>query len=79
MHRVVLYQPQIPHNTGNVARSCAATGQELHLVAPLGLRSVIGSCVAPGSTTGPTFHCTNIMSGMPFNRSGGSVEGDWWV
>lgn len=36
MPRVVLYQPQIPPNTGNVARSCAATGQELHLVAPLG-------------------------------------------
>lgn len=36
MPRVVLYQPQIPPNTGNVARSCAATEQELHLVAPLG-------------------------------------------
>jgi tRNA (cytidine/uridine-2'-O-)-methyltransferase len=36
MPRVVLYQPQIPPNTGNVARSCAATSQELHLVAPLG-------------------------------------------
>lgn len=36
MPRVVLYQPQIPPNTGNVARTCAATGQELHLVSPLG-------------------------------------------
>ena len=36
MPRVVLYQPQIPPNTGNVARSCAATGAELHLVGPLG-------------------------------------------
>jgi tRNA (cytidine/uridine-2'-O-)-methyltransferase len=36
MPRVVLFQPQIPPNTGNVARTCAATGQELHLVAPLG-------------------------------------------
>jgi tRNA (cytidine/uridine-2'-O-)-methyltransferase len=36
MPRVVLYQPQIPPNTGNVARTCAATAQELHLVAPLG-------------------------------------------
>ena len=36
MPRVVLYQPQIPPNTGNVARSCAATAQELHLVGPLG-------------------------------------------
>lgn len=36
MPRVVLVHPQIPPNTGNVARSCAATGSELHLVEPLG-------------------------------------------
>jgi tRNA (cytidine/uridine-2'-O-)-methyltransferase len=36
MPRVVLFEPQIPPNTGNVARTCAATGMELHLIAPLG-------------------------------------------
>jgi tRNA (cytidine/uridine-2'-O-)-methyltransferase len=36
MPRVVLYQPEIPPNTGNVARTCAATATELHLVEPLG-------------------------------------------
>lgn len=36
MLKVVLVNPQIPPNTGNVARSCAATGTELHLVGPLG-------------------------------------------
>lgn len=36
MPRVVLYQPQIPPNTGNIARTCAAMAQELHLVGPLG-------------------------------------------
>ncbi|MBE9129069.1 MULTISPECIES: tRNA (cytidine(34)-2'-O)-methyltransferase [unclassified Coleofasciculus] len=36
MLRVVLVQPQIPPNTGNIARTCAATGTELHLVGPLG-------------------------------------------
>ncbi|KAG2446402.1 hypothetical protein HXX76_000987 [Chlamydomonas incerta] len=35
---VVLVHPQIPQNTGNVARSCAATGTPLHLVAPLGFK-----------------------------------------
>lgn len=34
--QVVLVQPQIPPNTGNVARLCAATGSVLHLVKPLG-------------------------------------------
>lgn len=36
MPRVVLVQPQIPPNTGNIARTCAATGTELHLIGPLG-------------------------------------------
>jgi tRNA (cytidine/uridine-2'-O-)-methyltransferase len=33
---VVLIEPEIPGNTGNIARLCAATGMELHLVKPLG-------------------------------------------
>ncbi|AFZ02920.1 tRNA (cytidine(34)-2'-O)-methyltransferase [Calothrix sp. PCC 6303] len=36
MPQVVLVHPLIPPNTGNIARTCAATGTELHLVAPLG-------------------------------------------
>ncbi|HIK38094.1 MAG: tRNA (cytidine(34)-2'-O)-methyltransferase [Geminocystis sp.] len=36
MPRIVLVHPQIPPNTGNIARSCAAMDVELHLVAPLG-------------------------------------------
>lgn len=35
MH-IVLFQPEIPPNTGNIARLCAATATELHLVEPLG-------------------------------------------
>ena len=33
---VVLHQPEIPSNTGNIARTCLATGSRLHLVRPLG-------------------------------------------
>ncbi len=36
--QVVLIEPQIPPNTGNIARLCAATGSVLHLVGPLGFR-----------------------------------------
>jgi tRNA (cytidine/uridine-2'-O-)-methyltransferase len=35
---VVLYQPEIPHNTGSVGRTCVATGAKLWLVEPLGFR-----------------------------------------
>ncbi len=37
MH-VVLYQPEIPQNTGSIARLCAATRTPLHLIAPLGFK-----------------------------------------
>ncbi len=35
---VVLYQPEIPHNTGAVGRTCVAVGAKLWLVRPLGFR-----------------------------------------
>lgn len=36
MINVVLYEPEIPENTGNIMRTCAATGAILHLIRPLG-------------------------------------------
>lgn len=36
MFNIVLVEPEIPQNTGNVARTCAVTGTALHLVRPLG-------------------------------------------
>ena len=36
MFHVVLYQPEIPPNTGNIIRLCANTGSRLHLIEPLG-------------------------------------------
>ncbi|MEG2377283.1 MAG: tRNA (uridine(34)/cytosine(34)/5-carboxymethylaminomethyluridine(34)-2'-O)-methyltransferase TrmL [Clostridia bacterium] len=36
MINIVLVEPEIPANTGNIARTCAATGSQLHLVRPLG-------------------------------------------
>ncbi len=36
MFSIVLVEPEIPQNTGNIARTCAATGCKLHLVRPLG-------------------------------------------
>ncbi|MDX1455317.1 MAG: tRNA (cytidine(34)-2'-O)-methyltransferase [Gammaproteobacteria bacterium] len=36
MFKVILYQPEIPPNTGNIIRLCANSGAELHLIEPLG-------------------------------------------
>ena len=38
MLNVVLIEPEIPQNTGNIARTCACTGARLHLVEPMGFR-----------------------------------------
>ena len=35
---IVLVEPEIPQNTGNIARTCAATGSRLHLIEPIGFK-----------------------------------------
>lgn len=35
---IVLYEPEIPENTGNIGRTCVATGTKLHLIEPLGFQ-----------------------------------------
>ena len=37
MFHVVLFQPEIPPNTGNIIRLCANTGSRLHLIEPIGV------------------------------------------
>ena len=36
MINIVLYEPEIPQNTGNIARTCVLTNSKLHLIKPLG-------------------------------------------
>jgi len=38
MINIVLYEPEIPENTGNIMRTCVATNAKLHLIRPLGFR-----------------------------------------
>ena len=38
MINIVLFEPEIPQNTGNIMRTCVATGSTLHLIKPLGFR-----------------------------------------
>ena len=38
MLNIVLYEPEIPENTGNIMRTCVATGTKLHLIEPLGFK-----------------------------------------
>ena len=38
MFNIVLFEPEIPQNTGNIGRTCVATGTKLHLIGPMGFR-----------------------------------------
>jgi len=38
MINIVLFEPEIPHNTGNIMRTCVATNTKLHLIKPLGFK-----------------------------------------
>ena len=38
MINIVLYEPEIPQNTGNIMRTCVATNAKLHLIEPLGFK-----------------------------------------
>lgn len=59
MLRVALFEPEIPPNTGNVARLCAATRVPLHIVGVTGFRMDERAVrAAPGLTTGPKSPCT---------------------
>jgi tRNA (cytidine/uridine-2'-O-)-methyltransferase len=46
--RVVLHEPEIPNNTGNIGRSCVAVGAALHLVKPLGFDTSEKACRRAG-------------------------------
>lgn len=45
---IVLVEPEIPQNTGNIIRTCAATGAHLHLVEPLGFELTDARCKRAG-------------------------------
>ena len=52
MLNIVLVEPEIPQNCGNIARTCAATGSRLHLVRPLGFDISEKAVRRAGWTTG---------------------------
>jgi len=64
---VVLVSPQIPPNTGNVARTCAVTGSRLHLVGPI--RFSLDETMDVGEDTG-TPVIEDYVDKMPFHFTG---------
>lgn len=48
MFNIILHEPEIPNNTGNIGRTCVATGCSLHLVHPLGFSTSVKACRRAG-------------------------------
>lgn len=48
LFNVVLHEPEIPNNTGNIGRTCIATGCALHLIRPLGFSTSVKACRRAG-------------------------------
>jgi tRNA (cytidine/uridine-2'-O-)-methyltransferase len=91
MLKLVLVHPQIPPNTGNIARTCAATNTELHLVEPLGFELSDRTLKRAGldywpfvklyrhSSWDDFYHCTQDLGGRLIGFSTGGSRSYWQI
>jgi tRNA (cytidine/uridine-2'-O-)-methyltransferase len=63
---IVLYEPEIPANTGNIGRTCVATGTRLHLIEPLGFRLDEKSLRRAGMDYWPQLDVTRYLNFQDF-------------
>ena len=63
MLHIVLVEPEIPQNCGNIARTCAATGSQLHLVRPLGF-DISDRAVAGHHQGAAGLHPGTVLAGL---------------
>ena len=61
---IVLHEPEIPANTGNIGRTCVATGTRLHLIEPLGF-SLSEKALKRAGMDGPRRHHICGLGGFP--------------
>ncbi len=69
LFNVVLVEPQIPNNTGNIGRTCVATGSALHLVHPLAFDTSEKACRRAGLDYWPRLDVTEHRSWEAFLQS----------
>ncbi len=67
MH-IILHQPEIPANTGNIGRTCVATGTSLHLIEPLGFRINEKELKRAGMDYWPELDVTRYMNWDEFRE-----------
>ena len=65
---IVLLEPEIPANTGNIGRTCVATGTRLHLIEPLGFRLSVKELKRAGMDYWPQLDVTTYVNYEDFLR-----------
>ena len=73
MH-IVLHQPEIPANTGNIGRTCVATGSSLHLIEPLGFHLDEKSIKRAGMDYWPKLNVSRYMNFAEFQEKHPGVK-----
>lgn len=71
---IVLHQPEIPGNTGNIGRTCVATGTSLHLIEPLGFRLDEKSLKRAGMDYWPLLDVHRYMNFQEFKEKNPGVK-----
>ena len=66
MLNIVLHEPEMPANTGNIGRTCVATGARLHLIGPLGFKINDKMLKRAGLDTGISLMLLSMMIIMTF-------------
>ena len=75
MLNIVLHEPEIPANTGNIGRTCVAAGARLHLIEPLGFRLDEKSLKRAGMDYWKDLDVTTYIDYQDFlNRKSGSQD-----
>ncbi|CAN5750361.1 tRNA (cytidine(34)-2'-O)-methyltransferase [soil metagenome] len=74
LFHVVLVEPEIPNNTGNIGRSCVATGCALHLIRPLGFDTSAKACRRAGLDYWARLAPTEHESWWAYLSATGAVE-----
>lgn len=79
MFHVTLHEPEIPNNTGNIGRTCVATGCALHLIRPLGFDTSEKACRRAGMDYWPRLKPTEHDDFDAYARAVGLVPGRAWL
>ncbi len=71
---VVLHQPEIPNNTGNIGRTCVALGAALHLIHPLGFDVSEKACRRAGLDYWPRLNLAHHTDWSAYSRASGPAR-----